>query len=148
MTAKIPAEAFEHYVSLGPGRSYTAVAQRYGVTKRAVAKRAQTEGWRARLERIEHEAQERGDRRLVEALEEMRERHLMTAKAIHARALTALKQYPLTSGMEAIRAAELAIKLERLISGEASERTELSVEEVTRKEMGRWLLPPESDADD
>ena len=32
---KIPTDAFDHYFSLGPGRSYQQVADRYGVTKRA-----------------------------------------------------------------------------------------------------------------
>ena len=33
---KIPADAFEHYFVLGPGRSYQQVAEKYSVTKRAV----------------------------------------------------------------------------------------------------------------
>ncbi len=48
-----------------------------------------------------------------------------------------LQQHPLSSSMEAIRAAELAIKLERLIMGEASERTAVTAEETVRKEMSR-----------
>ncbi len=147
MSGRIPSDAFEFYVALGPGRSYQAVASHYGVTKRAVAKKATQEGWQERLDKVEREAQERSDRRLVDTLGEMRERHLKTVRAIHSRALTGLKEYPLSTGMEAIRAAELAIKLERLIAGEPSERTELTVEEVTKREMNRWLEPPKSDDD-
>ena len=33
---KIPPDAFDFYFSLGPPRSYQAVADKYGVTKRAV----------------------------------------------------------------------------------------------------------------
>ena len=42
---KIPPEAFDHYFSLGPERSYEAVARKYGVTKRAVTKLAKRESW-------------------------------------------------------------------------------------------------------
>jgi hypothetical protein len=34
---KIPPDAYAFYLGLGPGRSYQAVAERYVVTKRAVA---------------------------------------------------------------------------------------------------------------
>jgi hypothetical protein len=57
--------------------------------------------------------------------------------------------------MDAIKAAELVIKLERLIVGEPSERTALSVEEVTRQEMRELLVvddegtePPAGDGAD
>ena len=142
---KLPPDAFEHYVSLGPERSYQSVAQHYGVAKRSVTKAAARDDWQARLERIESEARERTDAKLVDSLEEMRERHLKTLRAMNARALAALKQYPLTSGMEAMRAAEMAIKLERLIAGEPSDRTAVSVEEVTKRELSRWLVKPDED---
>jgi len=45
MARKIPADAFDYYASLGPDRSYRAVAERYGVSKRAVTKHAAAEGW-------------------------------------------------------------------------------------------------------
>ena len=51
----------------------------------------------------------------------------------------ALQQYPLSSGMEAMRAAEMVIKLERLIFGEPSERTAVSVEDTIRSEYERWM---------
>ncbi len=81
---------------------------------------------------------------LVEVLRETHDRHLKTVRFMQARALTALKQFPLTNGMEAMRATELAIKLERLIVGEPSERTE-TVELVTKREMERWLVPAGED---
>ena len=137
--SKIPPEAFDFYVSLGPSRSYQAVAAEYGVTKRAVVKFASREGWTDRLQSIQAESRAKGDQRIVESLEEMRERHLMTLKVMNARAVAALKQYPLSSAMEAMRAAEMVIKLERLIVGDPGERTALSVEEITRREMENWL---------
>ncbi len=148
MTRKIPPDAFEYYVSLGPTRTYRAIAERYEVTTRAVTKCAARERWSERLVKIEQEAQERCDRKLGDVFEQARERHLKTLKAMHARALTALKQYPLSSGMDAMRAAEMVIKLERLVMGEASERTEMSIEEVTKRELRELLIVENNDADD
>jgi hypothetical protein len=122
---KIPEDAFEYYVALGPTRSHQAVAQRYGVSKRAVSKCAVREEWSQRLAQIEKSSRDRSDERIGSALDEMRERHLKTLRAMNVRALAALKEYPLESGMEAMRAAEMVIKLERLVTGEATDRTAL-----------------------
>ena len=140
MKRKIGNDAFEYYVSLGASRSYAKVAERYGCGKRAVSKRAVKEDWSARLAQIESDARKDTDKKLTEGIEEMRERHLKTLRAMNARALSGLKSFPLTSGIEAIRAAELVIKLERLVAGEASERTAVCVEEVIKQEYDRWMV--------
>ena len=139
MNTKLGPDTFQFYVSMGPGRSYQGVADHYGVSKRAVTKCAVRENWQGRLDTIEEKARARQDEDLVDVVGEMRERHLKTVRAMQNRALVALKAFPLTTGMEAVRAAELAIKLERVIVGEPSERTALSVEEVTKREMNAWL---------
>ena len=41
--------------------------------------------------------------------------------------------------MEGVKAAETVIKLERIIAGEPSERTGLTVEQVTRQEIDMLL---------
>ena len=53
---------------------------------------------------------------------------------MNMRAVEALRSYPLTNGMEAMRAAEMVIKLERLIHGEPTERNAVSVEELIKRE--------------
>lgn len=141
MTNRIPADAFEYYVSLGPDRSYVSVAEHYGVSKRAIVKRASVERWAQRLEKVEAIAREKSDVKLGDALADMRGRHLKTLQVMNMRALEALKNYSLTSGMEAMRAAEMAIKLERLIHGEPTDRSALSVEDVIKREYERWLRP-------
>jgi hypothetical protein len=40
MRGKLPFDTFDFYFGLGPSRSYQAVADHYGVTKRAVCKLA------------------------------------------------------------------------------------------------------------
>ena len=67
---RLPEDAFLHYLSMGPERSYEALGSRYGVTKRAVAKRAKDEGWAAKLTELQEHAGEAGDgaaEKIVEA---------------------------------------------------------------------------------
>lgn len=142
MSSKIPTDAFDYYVALGTERSYQAVADHYGVSKRATTKCAAREDWATRLSKIESAARETSDQRLAETLEETRSRHLRMLRAMGTRAIAALKQYPLSSGMEAMRAAEMVIKLERLVTGEATER-HASVEEVIRREFEEWMSTEE-----
>lgn len=147
MKTRIPVDAFDYYVSLGPERSYEAVAAHFGVSASGVKKASARDHWQSRLAQIDTEVQARLVQRIVDEIDEMRDRHLKTVRAIMGRALKALQQFPLTSGMEAVRAAELAIKLERLVMGEASERTEINTDDVIRQEMKRWLVPRDADID-
>lgn len=141
MSGKLSQGAFEFYVGLGPSRSYQAVGEKYGVTKRAVVKHAARAGWSERLQKVQEEARAESDKRLAEDLAEMQERHKRMLRAVASRAIAAIKEHPLSSGMEGIRAAELVIKMERLLAGESSERSTVTVEEVTRRELDRWLVP-------
>lgn len=136
---RLPRDAFEQYVALGDERSYALLAQRLGVSKRAVTKRATKEGWAERLARIEQAARERSDDHMADAISEMNRRHLATLKVMGARVVQALMEHPLDSGMEAIKAAEIVIKLERLVAGDESDRNVIDVEAVTREEMQRLL---------
>jgi len=137
--AKIPPDAFEYYVSLGLQRSYQAVADRYGASKRAVTKKAATEKWAERLVKIERAARERIDNKMTESLEAVNTRHLQTLRLIQAKALQALQVMPLDSGMDAVRALDTAIRQERVILGEPGERSAVSVEEVIKREYERWM---------
>ena len=156
MSGKIGSDAFEFYVSLGDDRSYAAVAERYEVTKRAVVKAAARENWTVRMKKMEEAARVRADAKMTVTMEEIRTRHQKLLRAMSARAAKALSEFPLTSGMEAMRAAEIVIKLERLVFGEATQRTAVSVEQITRREIESLLVveeatatkEPQRDADD
>lgn len=139
MRTKIPSDAFDFYAAQGEHRSYQATADKFGVSKTAITKCAKREGWGERLAKIEADARAISDRNLTESLAEMQERHLKIVKAMSARVLSGLRDYPLADGMDAIRAADMVIKLERLLAGEASKRTELSIQDITRHEI-RTLL--------
>lgn len=139
MAARLPKDAFEYYVSLGDGRSYQAVARHFAVTKRAVTNRARKEEWQQRVAELEAKARQGAEQRLAEALEDMNGRHIKSLRIVQARALEALRDMPLQTAMEAVRALDVAIRQERLIRGEPSDRTAIQVEDVIRREYSRWL---------
>ena len=145
---KLPGEAFDYYAGLGSDRSYQAIADHYGSSKRAVTDLAKRERWQERLHKIEQEARQRAEERLVESLEQMNERHLKTLQVIQRKALETLRSMDLSSAMEAVRALELCINKERLIRGEPSDRTELSVEHAIRREYERWLVVNDEDGEE
>jgi len=143
MSGRIPPDALEYYLALGPDRSYQRVADHYGVSKRAVTKLAARERWQEKVVELERKARESAEKKALESLEGMNLRHLKSLKIVQGKALEALRSMPLTTAMEAVRALDMAIRQERLIRGEPSDRTAISVEEVIRREYERWMLPEE-----
>ena len=143
MANRIPSDAFEYYVSLGPERSYQKVADHFGVSKRAVTKLAGREQWQHKVVELERKSRERVEKKVLESLEAMSLRHLKSLKVIQGKALEALRSMPLATAMEAVRALDMAIRQERIVRGEPSERTAVSVEEAVRREYERWMLPEE-----
>jgi len=147
VTSKIPSDAFSVYVAMGPGRSYQAMADKYGVSKRSVTRHAATAEWAARLQKIEEESRVKTDKRAAQTLDDMNERHLRIAKSLQAKALSALKNLPLDTTRDVIRALDLGVKQERLVRGEPTERS-ATVEEAIKREYERWMGDAEGSGDE
>ena len=143
--SKLDEGGFEFYVGLGPSRSYEAVAQRFAVDKRTVVRHAAKEQWAERLAKIHEETRAATDKKLADSLLEMQDRHTKLLRGMATRVAQAIKEYPLTNCMDAVRAGEILIKMERIIAGQASERTELSVEEITKREIATLLIRNDED---
>ncbi|MBI3844525.1 MAG: hypothetical protein HY292_07770 [Planctomycetes bacterium] len=143
MVNRLPEEAFSYYVSLGPERSYQAVADKFDVSKTTVANHATDEKWQTRIDEIEKKAREATDASAIESIESMNSRHLKMIKVIQTKSLEALKSMPLNSAMAAVRALEASVKLERTIRGEPSDRTAVSVEDAIKREISSWLTSVE-----
>ncbi len=146
--AKIPPDAFETYAAMGPARSYDALARKFHVTKRAIGKRAAKEKWQDRLAAIEQKARERMDEKLTETMEAVNARHLKIFRMVQGKALQALQSMALTSGDAAVRALDVAVRGERLILGEPSERSAISIEDTIRREYQRWMVVEGSDEEE
>ena len=140
--------AFAYYVGLGIERSHRAVARKFNVNRRAVGKASRRGNWMARLAKIEAEAQQQSDKKLTETRAEVRERHLKMIRAVASRGLMALQNHQLDDAMQGVKAIEAAIKLERIVMGEPSERVGLSIDELTRREVESFLATAEEPLDE
>jgi len=140
VTQRIPVDAFDYYYSLGPTRSYQAVAEKYGVSKRAVTKRASQERWQQRIVDLEQRARQRSDERVIETIEGMQSRHLKTLNAVFGRAIEALRNMPLESAMDAVRTIEMVIRQERLIRGDPNAPSSIDIEKLIKSEYQRLLV--------
>jgi hypothetical protein len=118
------------------------VATKFGVARRTVVSAAKREHWGERLEKIEREAQAKADLKLQDTVEETKIRHSKMLRAMAARAAKGLQDYPLNSGMEAIKAAEIVIKLERIIAGEPSERTAIDIQRELMQDEKTLVVSP------
>lgn len=144
MNRKIPEDAFEYYFSLGPSRSYELVARKYGASKRAVTSVASREQWQERIVSRLRQARERADTKAVETLEQTNDKHLKALQFVLGRALEALRSMPLQSAMDAVRAIEVVIRQERLVRGEATDRTD-GIEALIKRQYALCMLPQGED---
>jgi len=119
---RVPRDAFERFVEMGPSVTYSQLAKKLGVSKRSIVRHASAEGWQERLRKIEEDARHRTNERLTENLDDINERHLRTLRVIQHRALQGLQSLPLKTGMDCVRALTLAVKAERSIVRPSGER--------------------------
>ena len=117
MARKIPTDAFQVYLGLGTGRSYQAVANRFGVAKRSVTKLASREKWQQRLEEIEAKARQEAEQKAANSLANLTDRHLRTVRILGAKALQALKEMPIRSAGEAAKMLDISLRQERQLLG-------------------------------
>ena len=141
MSQRLSGEAFDYYVSLGAARSYQAVADHFSVSKQTVTSHATRDKWQERLARIEAKARESNEKRAIETLEELHERSLKMWMAVERRSLEALRNFPMSSAMDAVRSLDIAGRNIRLIRGEPTERTETSIEAMIKREYQMCMRP-------
>lgn len=142
---KIPMDAFEFYFALGHGRSYQAVAEKYGSSKTAVANSARREDWEARIAERERKAREKLEEKATETLADLNGRHLKMLRTVQGKALEALRSMSLDRAIDAVRALDIAIRNERLVLGEPTERHATDIEALIKREHERWLSHPSGD---
>lgn len=155
---RLSQDSYGYYVELGQERSYEAVARRYGVSKITVVRHAEKHRWQERLREAERKAREEDDRKAIDTLKAVKERQLQEARILERRALEALKALPPEKAGKAAAMLNIAWKHELLLLGEPSQRTEVSVEEITKREIATLLIhgeeqpsepePEEPDDDD
>ncbi len=97
---RLPPDAFAYYVALGDARSHQAVAKHYGVSKRAVSKRAKEEHWRERLSDIEQATRAKSETRAQEELEAIRTDQVLQQSDLYA----AIREIATPGRMKAVTA--------------------------------------------
>ncbi|MBL8800446.1 MAG: hypothetical protein JNN27_00500 [Planctomycetes bacterium] len=144
MNKRLPADAFAYYLHLGPDRGYAAVAEHFGVSKRTVTTAAAREKWQERVAQADAKVRDEAQRQYVDSVRLMNEQHLKVLQFVLSRGLDSLRNAPPASFGDALRAVGMAIDKERLIRGEATERTE-SVEAIVKRETERFLTTSAGD---
>ncbi len=133
--AKSDLEAFELFFQT---RDYPAVARKYGVTLPAVYKHGQKHEWISRLTRRLEKIQEVADDKLAERLARDASKHYNLLSLVEVNAGNILRRPNLQAGGSiapshlamTAGALETSIKMKRLISGESTDKKELSVKDL------------------
>jgi hypothetical protein len=139
-TKKLPLDAFDHYYALGPSRTLAAVAAHFQVAAKTVQRRAQADQWAARVQDRDRQVRAASDKKAVETLADVNERHLKFARAIQRKAIEGMTRLNLDTAMDCIRALDIGLKQERLVLGEPTENTNVNVEAIIKREYERWLV--------
>ena len=148
MKRKIPPEAFAFYLGLGVGRSYQAVAERYSVSKRAIATCAEREKWQEKLADEEKRARAQAEKQAAESIETVNEKHLKVLRYIQGKSIEALKSMPIENAMDAVKAYALSLDKERQIRGGPADQALSAVERITREEVRTLLTTKPRDPND
>jgi hypothetical protein len=147
MNKKLPVEAFGYYLSLGVGRSYSQVAKKFEVSKRTVTSTAVAEKWQERVAEADAKTRDKAIEGYVETVQQMNDRHLKVMRFMLGRGLEGLKQLPVNDFGAAVRAVTMAVEKERLIRGEATDRTE-TIEAIVQRENERYLVDADDETDE
>ena len=119
---RLPSTAFAFYVGLGAERSYQRVAAEFGVSRQAVARRAQRDNWQAEVAKAEEVARQKAEAEALESLANMNARHLRICQVILKKGLDALRHSGDLSTMEAVRAIAIGLEKEREIRQSSDDR--------------------------
>ena len=144
---KVPENAFETYVAMGPDRSYQALADKLGVDKRSIVRAASKEKWAERLAKIQEQARAAMDKKLVVELQEVREQQLREVRYLRSEALKAMKGFTPEKAVKIAAALAIGWKHELLLLGEPTDRQASTVEEVTKRELDSLMLRDDEEDD-
>ena len=126
------------------------LAKKWGLDFKKLSQQATDEDWEGRKERFQEMLAEEDDLQNVEPKKLMNFRHLKLYRLILKKARKMIADNDFESVEKASEAADKAIKGERLVVGEATERREetLGVDKATLKEIGNRIINERMKKDD
>jgi hypothetical protein len=147
MNKRLPADALGYYLNLGAARSYQAVAEHFGVSKRTVTTAATRERWQEHLDESQRKAQEKIGESYVDAIAQANERHVKLGRFLQSQGVSALRSGGVLSSGDRIRAIKVGVEIERLGLGEPTERLSTSVEEIIKREFAICMRDDEEEGE-
>lgn len=115
-------EAFEHYYSSGAKRSYDATATEFGVTKGTIYNWAKSFDWHNRIEQRDIENARRLEKKTNDTVVNTKAKYRKIIKALIGKAVSKINNGTLDP--DSIQDIERLMKIDLLLIGEATERTE------------------------
>ena len=115
-------QAFDYYYGLGDKRSYSQVAEKLHVSDTSIAKWSKAHDWGSRVEQRDIENARRIEKKTDDTIVNTKARYRKIIKALIAKAVDKIKKGELDP--ETIQDVERLAKLDLLLMGEATERTE------------------------
>lgn len=141
--AKLPKgwEPFVLWCSMGRERTYTAVAEHYGVHPSVVTRRAKRDRWSEILtEQIEPRVSELLVEDIAESVADFERRYLSAAQRAMERAVKALEVLPVSTIEEARKLLEASHKIEQSIRAPKVDRKEVKVEAVLTQRFEQLVV--------
>lgn len=145
MNQRLPQDAIAYYLNLGNARSYQAVADHFGVSKRTVTATAAREKWQAQLEAAQSKSREQAGQRFADTLQQANERHVKLGRFLQSQGIEAVKNAGALSSADGIRAIKAGVEIELRGLGEKTDSSGQDIEIIIRREYQRWLKPVEDD---
>lgn len=113
--------AFAYYASLGPTRTFPAVARTFGVSDTAVRNHAKAEGWEEKVAALDAEAARRAEAKVVRSLEQRMADTIRVADRLRQ---IALDEEAAIDPAVAVRSLPRYVHIELVHAGEATDRVE------------------------
>jgi hypothetical protein len=130
-------EAFNHYYSLGETRSIPKVAREYSVSEAAVKKWSRAFGWQARIEQRDIENARRLEQKTNTVVVNAKAQYRQIIRAAIGRWVEHFRAQKVPIG--SIMDLERLVKLDLLLMGEATERSEHDLSNLSDAEIDARL---------
>ena len=123
---------FRTYLSMEPPRSRVEAAKALGLKKRTIDDMMHRHRWHDRALAYDERMAKAADRAAMSTAEDMQRRHMEAVHAMLRRGVHAITEADLTEARDGVPMIDKAVRLERLLVGEATDRTESRISSLDR----------------